>query len=135
MTCRECGLRGHERDRCFCLAANASRRPAGWTPPVGYTGGGAAADREQGHVHIDNDNQDFELIMVHTDIALEEHEPMPSLMRRADYNPSPLALSSIADMQFPSHQGSLRDPNSWLADTSASMRITGNLPGTYNLTP
>jgi hypothetical protein len=56
ITCEECGRRGHTRDRCYCLAANASQRPPGWRPPAGYSGG-----TEHGNVNMDHDG--YELVM------------------------------------------------------------------------
>jgi len=63
ITCHECGLRGHIRAHCWCLDANASKRPDGWKIPEGYKGkqhGG-----EQSNALIDrNDSSDgYELIM------------------------------------------------------------------------
>jgi hypothetical protein len=121
------------------LAANASRRPAGWTPPAGYTGTGAGG--EHAHVNIDNGNDGFELIMVQADIDWSANHGIDGARGgRNDhpithYHPCPLALSSIANMQFPSHQALLRDPNIWIGDTAASTHSTGNLQGMYEVVP
>jgi Zinc knuckle len=66
VVCDECGMRGHKRDRCFCLAANAHRRPANWRPPAGYRGGNSGAGDEQGQASLDHGGDDcngYELMM------------------------------------------------------------------------
>lgn len=59
--CGECGGRGHSTDRCFCLAANASRRPTGWQFPPGYQ----PRRQEQGHANVDVNGDGFELLLCH----------------------------------------------------------------------
>jgi hypothetical protein len=117
IVCNECGMRGHTRDRCFCLESNASRRPAGWRLPAGYqrrnngsNGGnnGGSNSGEQAHANMDYGNDDcYELLMCQ--------------------------VGKQDKMTFPKVKALLEDPNIWIGDTGASTHSTSHKKGMVNL--
>jgi Zinc knuckle len=106
VVCDECGMRGHKRDRCFCLAVNAHQHPANWRPPAGYRGSGSSgAGDEQGQVSLDHSGDDcngYELMM--------------------------------CQLTFAQHKDLLHDPNIWLGDSGASSHSTAYQHGMVNMT-
>jgi hypothetical protein len=105
VVCDECGMCGHKHDRCFCLAANAHRRPANWCPPPGYRGSSGASGEEQGQATLDHSGDDcngYELMM--------------------------------CQLTFAQHKDLLHDPNIiWLGDFGASTHSTAYQNGMVNM--
>jgi gag-polypeptide of LTR copia-type len=106
IVCNECGLRGHLRERCFCLNENASKRPANWKPPAGYQPSGGGTSEEQGQVSIESNScNGYELLLCQID----------------------------RPFSFPQHLDLLRDPNIWIGDTGASTHSTPHMHGLINM--
>jgi hypothetical protein len=128
--CGECGGRGHSTQNCFCLAANATRRPAGWTFPPGYQ-----PHREQAAANINGDG--FELMLCHLTVdGGHQDDDFELLLCQVDPMDSHWDSNNPQDvpaMTFPSKQGLLYDPNIWLADSAASTHSTAHLQGMTNL--
>jgi len=118
ITCDECGLVGHTRENCYCLEANASRRPPDWNFPSGYQPGGRN--------NTSTTNTSGEQMTAHVEDADNNNIP-------ADYE---LLMSNIEQqLTFPHTRALLDDPNIWIADSAASCNCTGHLQGLTNLIP